>query len=508
MTDNATQKSYTGTEFEHDIFVSYSHGRPPERGGDSDLKTWTHELIVKLQEHIGYSLEVQKQPIKVWYDAKLSGNVALTEKLKHAVENSATLLIVMTRNYLSSEWCEKEREWFENEIERRGGGIENVFVVRAMATEGEDWPDFLKDGFGETVLGFRFCEEAKGKAARPFGWVKPTDSSTQREFIDSLTDLASNMATRLDEIRKKSYATYSTNDRSKAGIPPESTSWPVLVAPGTDDVQSFSKQVREQLKQKGCMLLPPEEIKIEHFTQEDPEQSFKIARAFVQLIGIAAAREEGKEIGRVQLLNQCARQHSIHQFMWRNSKIPLAALDDQTYKQFVESLGDIPERTIHELTDDVIEYLRSQDSMSVKNKNLFAYYMEVPAKALDEFDRWKKDIITDDCLLLPLKAPVGDKMKQIRIERKYRQLVFGECKAVLLIYCIANQLKWLTDTIFNFLKDTAMIRRKGNQSPEAVVIDYVGEARILANIIGVKVISRKEGSDPRTFWQQLNGIVA
>lgn len=80
MTTNAAaQESYTGAEFEHDIFVSYSHGISPPSGGDSDLKTWTHELVEKLKEHIGYSLENQKHPVNVGYDAQLSGNVPLTD---------------------------------------------------------------------------------------------------------------------------------------------------------------------------------------------------------------------------------------------------------------------------------------------------------------------------------------------------------------------------------------------------------------------------------------------
>lgn len=504
MTNNATEESYTGAEFKHDIFVSYSHGRPPENGEDSDLKTWTHGLIEKIKEHIGYSLEVQNQPIKVWYDAKLSGNVAVTETLKREVKNSATLLIVMTGNYLLSEWCEKEREWFENEIRRRGGGIENVFVVRAMATEGEDWPDFLKDGFGDTVLGYPFCDEAKGKAARPFGWVKPSKSDPK--FYEALTNLVSEMATKFDEIRKKNRTTLSTNEEAKAGTPPENTSWPVLVAPCTEDVRPFSEQIRKLLKQKGCMLLPREETKIEHFTQEDQEQAFSIVRAFVQLIGILAAREEGEEIGRVQLLNQYARQYDKKQFLWRDSRIPLDVLEsDQKYKQFVESLRDIPERTVTQVTDEVVEYLRSGDLKSGAEQSLLAY-MEVPAHALDQFDRWKNDICTKDCLLLPLKAPARGGLQQIQSERKSRQFVFRACRAVLLMYCIADELDWLMNAIVNFLKDIGPIRREGSRTPVPVVIDYVGEADAVATT-EVTIIHKEEGADASTLWQEIKRLL-
>ncbi|MCP4259764.1 MAG: TIR domain-containing protein [Planctomycetes bacterium] len=507
MTNNVTQKSYTGAGFEHDVFVSYSHGILPESGEDSDLKAWTRALIKKFKEHIGLSLEVQGQPIKVWYDAKLSGNVALTETLKQEVETSATLLIIMTRNYLSSEWCKKEREWFENEIKGRGDSIENVFVVRAMATQGEDWPDFLKDGFGETVLGFPFCEEAKGRAARPFGWVKPEASSTQQQFVDSLTELASAMATRLDEIRKKHPTPRTTGDGAEAGMPLEITSWPVLVVPGTEGVQAFCQEIRALLKEKGCMLLPAKETRIEHFTQQDQEQALSIARAFVQLIGFVAVREEGEEMGRVQQLNECAQQHSIQRFLWRDSKIPLDALaGDPTYKRFVESLGEIPEHTIPELADAVIEYLKSCDSGSGAGQSLLAY-MEVPGHALDQFERWKNDICTNDCVLLPLKAPAQGEVSQIQIERKSRQVVFHACRTVLLMYCIADELNWLMDAIADFGKDVALVSRESSRTPVPVVIDYVGEAEAMAGMMGVARIRRKEGSDPSTLWEKIKELL-
>lgn len=409
----------------------------------------------------------------------------------------------MTRLYLSSEWCEKEREWFENEIKRRGGGIENVFVVRAMATENEDWPDFLKDGFGETVLGYPFCDEAKGKAARPFGWVKPSKSDTQ--FSEALTELASDIATRLDEIRKEKHTTRSTTDRAGSRSQSETTGWPIFVAPGTEDVRPIAKEIRTHLEQKKCLLLPPEEIKIEEFTEQDENQAFSIARTFVQCIGVSAAKEEGAETGRVQLLNQRARQQSIPQFLWRDRNIPLNALDyDQTYKQFVESLGDIPGRTASELADEVIMHLGKQGPGS--STDLLAF-IEVPADALNEFDRWKNDICSDNCMLLPLKPPGRGKISEIQKERESRRLVYCDCSAVLLMYCIADQLTWLKDAIVNFLKDITAIRRERNRFPVPVVIDYVGEAEALATTMGVDVITWQEGSDPNTLWQKLRNVV-
>lgn len=508
MTNGTARVSYTGDEFEHDIFVSYSHGISSESGRDSDLKTWTRDLVGKLKEHIGYSLENQKQPVNLWYDAKLAGNVAITDTLKQKVQKSATLLIVMTGLYLSSDWCKKEREWFENEIKRRGGGIENVFVVRAMATANEEWPDFLKDGFGETVLGYPFCDEAKGREARPFGWVRPSDSKTQRDFVDSLTNLASDMATRLDEIRKKKYPLRSTSGKTITRDLYKNTHWPVLVAPGTEEVRPSVKYIRTHLERMGCMLLPPDEIKIEKFTKQDEDNALSIALAFVQCIGVSAARPEGAQIGKVQLLNERAHQKAIPRFLWRDKNIPLNSLNyDPTYKQFVESLGDIPERNITVLVDEVIKHFKNQAPGSKTCRPITAF-MEVPVEALSEFDRWKNDILADDCVLLPDSPPKQGSIEHIQKERRTRQLVFRFCNAVLIIYCIDNQLHWLANAIINNLRDITTTRRGGDNAPVPVVIDYVGEAEGLTKEMGIKRILWREGSNPNELWRQVRSMAA
>jgi hypothetical protein len=509
-TNEATPQSYTGPAFEHDIFVSYSHGIPPQNGGDSDLKTWTHALVNKLKEHVGYSLENQRHPIDVWYDAKLRGNVALTDTLKREVEKSSMLLIIMTGHYLTSDWCKKEREWFEQEIRRRGcGDIENVFVVRAMATESQDWPSFLKDGLGKTVLGYPFCDEAKGRDSRPFGWINPDDSNTGREFLDSLTKLSSDMATRLDEIRKEENITPSTADEFGAQIQPVNNDWCVMVAPGTEDVRPFAKEIRTYLEQRGCRLLPPKETGIEEFTEQDENHALSVARAFVQLIGFSPAKEKkGAEFGRVQLLNRRARDQSIAQFLWRKTSIPLNALDyDPTYKHFVGNLGDIPDHTASELGDRVIAHLRSRESRIGEDQPITAF-IEVPGMALREFDRWQNDISAEDCALLPLKAPIPGKINQIQGERKSRQLIYPDCNVVLLLYCIEDQLNWLSGAIVNFNKDITAVRRRKKPVPAPVVVDYIGEAKDLAGTLGVDVVFRDEGSDPNELWRQVRSIAA
>lgn len=74
--------------------------------------------------------------MEIWYDEHLKGNKYLTTQIKEEIAKSSVLAIIMTDEYLDSDWCTTERLWFEAELARRGHDLESIFVIRAMPT---DW---------------------------------------------------------------------------------------------------------------------------------------------------------------------------------------------------------------------------------------------------------------------------------------------------------------------------------------------------------------------------------
>ena len=496
---------YVGGDFKHDIFVSYSHGTGTEDGRESDIAKWTRALIRRLKEHVGLSVEHERVPVNVWYDGKLAGNEPLTDTLKKRVTSSATLLIVMSRPYLSSVWCEHERDWFEAEIKRRGGGIRNVFVVRAMPTEGEDWPQFLKDDFGETVLGFRFCDAAKKREARPYGWVDPDNSATQSSFHEALTKLTAELAATLDQLRAKHCPPPAP---TSAPVVRQANRWPIFVAPGTEDVQQCASEARTLLNGRGCMVLPPEEGRIEELADE--HQHLEVAKAFVQFIGATPARCNGEAVGRVQKLYESAQERGLQPFVWRNESIPLEALGyDEAFKAFVQGLGETHRATTGELVDAVIEFLTELDAGSDDGRQLVAF-IEVPVEAWEDFGQLRSEIEVDDCLLLPMTAPGREQIDQIKKHRNTRQLIYEDCQVVLILYVVPARINWLKDAIVDFLRDSTKARRSSKGTPSAVVVDYVGEAEAhdLAVMLGVDYILWGKDKDASDLWHEVREIVA
>src|SRR5262245_48596368 len=95
-------------EYEHDVFVSYSHqdDRPLDEDAAGWITTFTRQLETELAKRLG------TEKLRVWRDSRLAGNEPLTPQLLEAIRRSATLLVVMSPSYLNSEWCARERNEF------------------------------------------------------------------------------------------------------------------------------------------------------------------------------------------------------------------------------------------------------------------------------------------------------------------------------------------------------------------------------------------------------------
>src|ERR1044071_2558681 len=92
-------------QYKHDVFVSYAHS--------GLLTPWSNALRQSLTKYLNEFLELKgAQSVDVWMDYQLEGNVGLTAQLKERVEGSALLLIIMSKFYLQSPWCQNEAVWF------------------------------------------------------------------------------------------------------------------------------------------------------------------------------------------------------------------------------------------------------------------------------------------------------------------------------------------------------------------------------------------------------------
>jgi hypothetical protein len=89
----------------------------------------------------------------------------LSDGIRVAVSHSATLLVIHSESYLTSEWCQQELALFLQAAAQTGGATGRIFLVRVDALDYNCWPEAFHG-----LLGQRFFEQANNDApARTLG---------------------------------------------------------------------------------------------------------------------------------------------------------------------------------------------------------------------------------------------------------------------------------------------------------------------------------------------------
>ena len=245
--------AYLSPDFDYDVFVSYSHG-DPKGVGSSPLKTWSHALIEALVADIA-ALSNEFDDLAVWYDLDLDPTLKLTSELRNKVKASAVLMILMSPRYLASAWCQDEREWFEEQIEARSEDEGRVFVVRAVPTKEDDWPDFLRDERGHPNPGFSFhpAPREAGDIVEPYGW--PDLIERNEPFRRELAKLRTVLTRRLRELKSNAAigaARKVDKSEATAGRPSR-----IYLHARPEDESLRTKIDHELRARNGCTIVAP-----------------------------------------------------------------------------------------------------------------------------------------------------------------------------------------------------------------------------------------------------------
>ncbi len=125
----------------YDIFISYV-----QRVETDWVKAFQKRLRTTLMA------ELTQAPHVFWDRAELSGHSQLTKDIKSALESARALIVIVSRPYLDSEWCEKERKFFLAKRDR----LSCVYVILIQDVSPEEWPSDLR---GLDCPGFEFWND-------------------------------------------------------------------------------------------------------------------------------------------------------------------------------------------------------------------------------------------------------------------------------------------------------------------------------------------------------------
>ena len=224
--------------YTYDIFISYAHrDNKPLFGGHQG---WVNDLHQALEQRFD---ELFGKQLKIWRDPYLDGTHVLEKELADRVTNAAVLMAILSPNYLTSDWCQKERYAFCRIAEQRGGlsAGNRSRLVKVVKTHvpREQHPAELQDSGG---FDFYQIDQA---TKEPVDFRPETQAA---QFIQKVESLARGIKRLIDHLQPLPAA---------EAPPVEKT---IYLAEASPDLEDDRERVKSDLLLKGYYVLPDEDL--------------------------------------------------------------------------------------------------------------------------------------------------------------------------------------------------------------------------------------------------------
>lgn len=441
------------SEFEHDIFVSYAH---------SDLlKDWSARLIKELRTLVAGGLGLRgAEEVGVWWDYHLRGNQPLTGQLRAEVEGAGVLLVLMSDWYLKSAWCQDERDWFVQDVRRRGA--DRVFVVRACATDDRGWPAAFKDERNHPLVGYNFV--AVEDPTIPKGHPRPEDAFDSKEFYDGLRKLARDIVSQLKALKLAEIPAAVEPEQDSPGLS-EQGDVVFLAAAPAEDVEELRDELAALLRAQGCEVVPdanPPDLDEVH--QCAPDWVSKCDK-FAQVLGSRYGKWKHDETGLVMYQHALAKQHQKPIYVYRAPTVDVSAIKHADYRTFLEGFDQDDTGGLQSFADRVT--LRAPKPDDEFGQSVFMMAGPRDKVLEQEIRRLMEEL---DIFVFPItqSSEAARDVSSILDEQRFLE-VLRRCGKIIVLAGQAKLDFWLEQTILYIEQD---IRRKlGGAIPPYAVID-------------------------------------
>ena len=183
--------SVVGGRFKYDVFVSHSHQDKTE----FELEKWFEILDHDLQNVTVFG---DSEPPAIRMDESWQlPDIGLIQEdeIRDELENSATLLILLSPEYLRSDWSRKELDWWKEAQEKAGLPIgSRVIVVEIEPVERDNWLSEILEQDGILQERYRFFDDNGDEYLA----YKPGES----QFDETMENLANDIRDNLNHIKE------------------------------------------------------------------------------------------------------------------------------------------------------------------------------------------------------------------------------------------------------------------------------------------------------------------
>jgi hypothetical protein len=295
--------------YQHDIFVSYAYDDNKLLPGMDN--GWITTLIDALKKLLGQKL-AGENAYSLFMDKELRGNTVVPEIAKQ-VENSATLLVILSPCYLDSPRCLEELNLF---LAKKSKDIECVFIIERSSVQ---CPEKLCE-----LPSYKFWRRDETGNPRTLATPKP-NPDTEPEYYQAVDDMTYQLANKLKELKQPAYQT-SNVLKTANGLPT------LFLAEVTDDLEEQRNELKRSLKleleELGWWLLPDKKYSATNpkFLDQDLSQ----CDLFVQLLSDNAGN------GYPQFQYERAKATGLSILQWRNRELDLQSVSNPIHRHFLQ----------------------------------------------------------------------------------------------------------------------------------------------------------------------------
>ncbi len=319
--------------FQNDLFVSYARKDDmPLSGAETGWVTTMAKDV-----HMMVNRLVGGDGTHLYMDHRLAKHEKVGPELQTQLESTALLMVVMSKAYLRSEWCQWEPGIFAKAANQTATSGSRIFIVEIEPVTQEERPVALRD-----LVGYRFWQqELEDLAPKILGWPAP-DPRIDRDYYKMVAGVAREMYRELEEMgeeaaaaKKVTVPANGSNGKSKPqnGNKPQGDAdtgtMTVYLAETTDDLLDKRRDVRTYLEQYGFHIVPDRLLPVDgEAFQTQVRNHLEESHLVIQLLSTIAGRGDetsGKTFSRLQFELACELEKPV--MKWRAPELTDAELE-------------------------------------------------------------------------------------------------------------------------------------------------------------------------------------